>query len=387
MQADRTLHVLARPAVRVFTARPVATTCAAAESQSLCCPANEAAQSLPPLCQIISKATSADICSGGVRSHQHVCHRAAKCPVLPSLVPKRSALAAFVVRDLVRFPSVGNPLYWRTGGSYPGDRMACLVLEGVEGRLTVGSIRLHNPARLADDGHGVRCLPRVRRLHCSYHVHGCPSRQRFSVMWCPFRKYCHWVLFSLLLSGCASRSLPAPPRIVVQPDQAEAWYGHPLSAHLPEGPYWLPSPPLIQEAERALAREVSARKALEYPEDLQPLSIYGIQYLGVKHDGRPLIYANGFCDWEPLGVNPDSAWVTVYDGGPCYFQARYSPEAKQIEWLSFNGVASSPHNPSSLADAPQAPLVSAARPVYRSLLKAATGARQNLVVMHPSRWS
>lgn len=65
------------------------------------------------------------------------------------------------------------------------------------------------------------------------------------------------------------------------------------------------------------------------------LTGYNRRYVGVVIGDQRLIEINGFCatfrDWQgPVGVD---------DGGDCFFDAWYDPEADTITRVSINGVA------------------------------------------------
>lgn len=67
------------------------------------------------------------------------------------------------------------------------------------------------------------------------------------------------------------------------------------------------------------------------------LNSYRRQYFGIQFDGeRPVVYANFFCsDFE----NWQRAYVAVEDGGNCFFQVMYDPDAEVFSNLRVNGEA------------------------------------------------
>jgi hypothetical protein len=45
---------------------------------------------------------------------------------------------------------------------------------------------------------------------------------------------------------------------------------------------------------------------------------------------------NAFCHIDSRRL--DTEWVVVYDGGACYFSAKYDPTAKRVYDIEVNGV-------------------------------------------------
>ena len=65
---------------------------------------------------------------------------------------------------------------------------------------------------------------------------------------------------------------------------------------------------------------------------------YTFQYQGRRTAlGHRYVYINAFCQWPTN--HPLDAWVEVFDGGACFFQAKYDLESKKVYDVSVNGVA------------------------------------------------
>jgi hypothetical protein len=102
------------------------------------------------------------------------------------------------------------------------------------------------------------------------------------------------------------------------------------------GGSWDPTPAALTELEAALkpALVLAARNRGRLPAWRE----YTFQYQGRKTLlGRQFIYVNAFCSHESRDLAQD--WVTVRDGGSCYFSAKYDPETKRIYDLDVNGIA------------------------------------------------
>jgi hypothetical protein len=102
------------------------------------------------------------------------------------------------------------------------------------------------------------------------------------------------------------------------------------------GGSWDPTAVALTQIETALkpALALAARNRGRLPGWRE----YTFQYQGRKTLlGRQFVYVNAFCNHESRDLAED--WVTVLDGGACYFSAKYDPETKQIYDLEVNGVA------------------------------------------------
>jgi hypothetical protein len=102
-----------------------------------------------------------------------------------------------------------------------------------------------------------------------------------------------------------------------------------------KGGSWDPTPAALTEIETALkpALALAARNRGRLPDWRE----YLFQYQGRKTLlGRQFVYVNAFCSHENGDLAED--WVTVLDGGACYFSAKYDPITKRIYDLAVNGV-------------------------------------------------
>jgi len=65
---------------------------------------------------------------------------------------------------------------------------------------------------------------------------------------------------------------------------------------------------------------------------------YTFQYQGQRGlTGRKFVFINGFC--EASGYHLSEQWVQVFDGGACFFRAKYDPQTRTIYDFEVNGVA------------------------------------------------
>jgi hypothetical protein len=65
---------------------------------------------------------------------------------------------------------------------------------------------------------------------------------------------------------------------------------------------------------------------------------YTFQYQGRRDpSGRKYVYINAFCAAPQR--HSVTEWVQVKDGGPCFFNAKYDPESKQVYDVVVNGIA------------------------------------------------
>jgi hypothetical protein len=100
------------------------------------------------------------------------------------------------------------------------------------------------------------------------------------------------------------------------------------------GGAWHPPGPLLVNAEAALKSVVISKGGMHMPK----WSDYTFQYQGRETpEGKKYIYFNAFCDRAKRGEPKE--WVTVYDGGACYFQGKYDPTPKRAFDVEVNGEA------------------------------------------------
>lgn len=67
---------------------------------------------------------------------------------------------------------------------------------------------------------------------------------------------------------------------------------------------------------------------------------YSLQFLGIEHNGRKLIYVNALCERLP---EEEVEWkkhlAIVMDGGTCFWHASYDPASASFIDLEINGTA------------------------------------------------
>ena len=113
-------------------------------------------------------------------------------------------------------------------------------------------------------------------------------------------------------------------------------------------PYWVPTAEDITQLEGRLVpylhNEASSDhdkfRRTQINEIINKLSRYKRQYLGFTSYGKKWILVNGFCA-DTMGV--DKIWrehfVSMADGGQCFFKVRFEPSDLHFEQLEINGEA------------------------------------------------
>jgi hypothetical protein len=100
------------------------------------------------------------------------------------------------------------------------------------------------------------------------------------------------------------------------------------------GGAWRPPGSFLVDAEAAFKSVVISKGGMRMPK----WSDYTFQFQGRETaEGKKYIYINAFCDRATRG-EPEE-WVTVYDGGACYFQGKYDPTSKRAYDVAVNGEA------------------------------------------------
>jgi hypothetical protein len=102
------------------------------------------------------------------------------------------------------------------------------------------------------------------------------------------------------------------------------------------GGAWSPSAGQVTDARHQLepyVKQVAAERHLRLPEWSQ----YSFQYQGQVEKDTKVIFINAFCTAPPEYARRE--FVVVFDGGTCFFQAKYAPEKKQFLQVIFNGEA------------------------------------------------
>ena len=106
---------------------------------------------------------------------------------------------------------------------------------------------------------------------------------------------------------------------------------------------WTPAAADVEALEQRLPDHLRAALARQRPArgGKAPLweraKTYKRQYVGVRRDGRRIVFANFFCrawkeDWR---TEP----IVVEDGGDCYFQVEYDVDKASFSNLQINGEA------------------------------------------------
>lgn len=111
----------------------------------------------------------------------------------------------------------------------------------------------------------------------------------------------------------------------------------------PTGPFEADA--LFQASERDVAAvEAALPDALGDSSDPRAAEVrarlgeYFRQYIGVRQDGRRLVYVNAYCDGA-VTTAPDREPVFVADGGACFWQALVDPKRGELVSLQVNGDA------------------------------------------------
>jgi hypothetical protein len=152
----------------------------------------------------------------------------------------------------------------------------------------------------------------------------------------------------------ARDSYPNPCRTPNRPERNEVRIIIPASDasrmhqkdHMPaDGPYWTPRGDEIEELESELVPYLRSHPFSVHEQDLiaavaNRWPAYRRQYVGHTEKGRRLVYLNAFCD-SSARFHPcwHDTYVSVADGGPCYFQVSYDPASRQILRVWVNGYA------------------------------------------------
>ena len=98
--------------------------------------------------------------------------------------------------------------------------------------------------------------------------------------------------------------------------------------------YWTPSEFDVNAMFVALIQHLQATGETEIRENYDT---YQHQHFGYVVDGRQYIYGNYFCN--DFGMDWQSSFISVNDGGDCFFQAIYDISANEIIELFINGEA------------------------------------------------
>jgi hypothetical protein len=103
------------------------------------------------------------------------------------------------------------------------------------------------------------------------------------------------------------------------------------------GGAWKPKPEVLSQAEAALRTAVPTAAANRG--HLPEWHSYTFQYQGRSPLlGRRYVFVNAFCDDPAHHPNLAKTWVEVFDGGACFFSAKYDPDSHQLYDLAVNGI-------------------------------------------------
>lgn len=108
--------------------------------------------------------------------------------------------------------------------------------------------------------------------------------------------------------------------------------------------YWTPQAADVLAFEAGLAEflENSGNTMLEFGNETpvwERLDRYQRQYIGLVVDGQQVVYGNFFCGGNTHFDDWRGHFVTVMDGGNCFFSLAYDPQTGEYQHLMVNGVA------------------------------------------------
>jgi hypothetical protein len=105
-----------------------------------------------------------------------------------------------------------------------------------------------------------------------------------------------------------------------------------------QGGEWSPSVASLTKVDAALRAAVPSAAGSLNP--LPNWQSYTFQYQGrTTPSGRRFVYVNAFCHDPVAHRNLNKEWVTVLDGGACFFSAKYDTESERLYDLEVNGTA------------------------------------------------
>ncbi len=104
---------------------------------------------------------------------------------------------------------------------------------------------------------------------------------------------------------------------------------------MPFDSYWTPTQ---LELDRIFAKTVIYIETTE-KDNIKPLASYRHQHFGYISDGKQYIYNNYFCESYDIDTEWYSSFISVDDGGNCFFQSIYDVTEQEIISLYINGEA------------------------------------------------
>jgi len=130
-----------------------------------------------------------------------------------------------------------------------------------------------------------------------------------------------------------SSELPVPVRVLSQ-EEADAMLFSNGWILVPGGS-WTPTSRQRNAIRGRLVSFVEGQASAEHAK-LHNWSSYTFQYQGQRKNNRKLVFLNAFCISPPKYARRQ--FVSVDDGGACFFHFYYDPERKLFLDLSFNGL-------------------------------------------------
>jgi hypothetical protein len=105
-----------------------------------------------------------------------------------------------------------------------------------------------------------------------------------------------------------------------------------------QGGGWTPTVSILAKAEAALRAAVPPTSLNRGR--IPPWESYTFQDQGrTTLLGKRYVFINAFCaDAQPY-ADVRKTWVNVYDGGACYFSAKYDAASNDLYGIEINGVA------------------------------------------------
>jgi hypothetical protein len=107
----------------------------------------------------------------------------------------------------------------------------------------------------------------------------------------------------------------------------------------PADGYWTPTNAVIDTIAAKLPAALAASRDPRGKAIAGRLAGYRGQYLGVVQAGQRRILGNYFCDRAAKGVDLAARWVSVSDGGECFFGFTFDPGDGSFHGLYINGDA------------------------------------------------
>jgi hypothetical protein len=135
---------------------------------------------------------------------------------------------------------------------------------------------------------------------------------------------------------------------IVPADRAQEFWHAAHGPHAQIGPGWTPSREEVLKLIDDLRSHFAKQKKAKRPIPGMVLREYIGQFVGLSRDGRRFIHANFGCrsslkELEAIEEARELDWrrvpILTLDGGDCYFQIDYDPQARTFSDLMINGVA------------------------------------------------